>query len=437
MHADGLPGVGFVFTRDDPYVGIDIDDADTNEGIRFDAQAILDRFSTYAERSPSGRGYHLILKCPTPPEKGNKKDDIETYWENHYLTMTGHPLSRFNAITDYTEGYLAWHAEIFGQTMSTVAPHAGTAPRLAVPASGLTPEDRAIIAGCRRMSPEKFAALYNRGDLTEYDGDDSRADLALVGLVVKAGATDPDSIDRIFRSSALMRPKWDDRAGDYRHRTTARALGTVVPGTQTLSGEERLRREVAQLRQQLATAREEKQRNGEMLYLLSRIVSNHSLRNARLVAYALAVKFHSFESRGAERPYPISITEVIEAAGLSRSSGSRLIKTFEEHGIIRRDTTLIPGHVDKVTGEITRPKNMTHLSPVGSAVDFARAAAELDLGSNWGGERPGAFGRPEGVEEDPKRAGPARDGHPQMWLVSITAAPPAPGMRYYRLPRSA
>ena len=57
-------GIGFVFTSDDPYCGIDIDDCrDPNNGqITWAAQQIVNRIGSYAEISPSGTGIKIIAK---------------------------------------------------------------------------------------------------------------------------------------------------------------------------------------------------------------------------------------------------------------------------------------------------------------------------------------------------------------------------------------
>ena len=62
----GLAGVGFVFSADDPFSGVDLDDcleADTGQ-LKPWARQIVDRLASYAEISPSGTGVKIstILK---------------------------------------------------------------------------------------------------------------------------------------------------------------------------------------------------------------------------------------------------------------------------------------------------------------------------------------------------------------------------------------
>ena len=58
-HRDGFSGIGFVFSADDPYCGIDLDDClDAQGRMKAWAKPIVDRLKSvgYGERSPSGHG---------------------------------------------------------------------------------------------------------------------------------------------------------------------------------------------------------------------------------------------------------------------------------------------------------------------------------------------------------------------------------------------
>ena len=86
----GVDGIGFVFTEDDPYVGIDLDGCrDVKTGrIKPRAQKIIDRFDSYTEVSPSGTGIHIIVKGRLPG-KGINTGKIEIYDKGRYFTITG------------------------------------------------------------------------------------------------------------------------------------------------------------------------------------------------------------------------------------------------------------------------------------------------------------------------------------------------------------
>jgi hypothetical protein len=105
----------------------------------------------------------------------------------------------------------------------------GRAPR-----KELTLADEEVIALCRgSKNAPKFEALYDHGDVDAYhNGDDSRADASLLGIMAFY-TQDPEQLERLFSSSALgQREKWQRRY-DYRRLTIEHVLGRL---TETDSG---------------------------------------------------------------------------------------------------------------------------------------------------------------------------------------------------------
>lgn len=85
-------GVGFVFCDDDPFVGIDLDNAVTEDGtIKPWAQKVVDHWSSYTEMSPSGRGLHIIARGSVPSGTRVEMGDglLEVYCTGRYFTVTG------------------------------------------------------------------------------------------------------------------------------------------------------------------------------------------------------------------------------------------------------------------------------------------------------------------------------------------------------------
>jgi primase-polymerase (primpol)-like protein len=71
--------------------------------------------------------------------------------------------------------------------------------------------DNVVIQKCRAAeNAPKFVDLFDHGDTSGNRGDDSAADFALLGIL-KFYTQDPDQLERLMRSSALARPKWDER----------------------------------------------------------------------------------------------------------------------------------------------------------------------------------------------------------------------------------
>ena len=82
--------LGYVFSEDDPYTGIDLDkcrDPETGEIVDW-ATKIIEQFNAYTEISPSGTGLHIIVRGKLPG-KGNRKGKVEMYDRRRYFTMTG------------------------------------------------------------------------------------------------------------------------------------------------------------------------------------------------------------------------------------------------------------------------------------------------------------------------------------------------------------
>ena len=73
---------------------------------------------------------------------------------------------------------------------------------------------------------DKFSALFDRGDLSFYSGAPYRADLALCRMLSFWTGDDSARIDRLFRLSALMREKWDEKHGPetYGSRTIRKVV---------------------------------------------------------------------------------------------------------------------------------------------------------------------------------------------------------------------
>jgi len=87
-------GLGFVLSKEDPFVGIDLDDSlDEQRRCKPWARGIVERFGdTYIEISPSGQGLKIWARGSLPANlPGAKVGDgaIEMYDRARYFTVTG------------------------------------------------------------------------------------------------------------------------------------------------------------------------------------------------------------------------------------------------------------------------------------------------------------------------------------------------------------
>ena len=103
-------GIGFVFSKDDPYVGIDLDNVLDEKGdFKFkDAQDIFEMCNSYTEISPSKKGIHILIKAKLS-EKGarNVEENLprgmcekEMYESGRYFTVTGNQLGETKSINE-------------------------------------------------------------------------------------------------------------------------------------------------------------------------------------------------------------------------------------------------------------------------------------------------------------------------------------------------
>lgn len=105
-------GIGFVL--EPPFVGLDFDQCIGDDGqIKPEVATIIQRLNSYSEKSPSGKGIHLIAKGSIP--KGRKCAVFEIYQRGRYFTMTGNWLERSPlAIEDRHSEILEVYQESFG-----------------------------------------------------------------------------------------------------------------------------------------------------------------------------------------------------------------------------------------------------------------------------------------------------------------------------------
>jgi len=209
-------GVGFVFSTDDPYVGIDLDKCRSRETGETEAWAteIIDQLASYTEISPSGTGYHIIVRGSLPPG-GNRTGNLELYEDSRFFTMTGdHVNETPTTVADRTDELTALHGAYFESQHTQGGTHPQTTDRptqsssaVDTPGNDLTDEDVVERASNAANGP-KFSRLW-KGDTSAYDSH-SEADMALCSILAFWTGGDTAQIDRLLRDSGLYRKKWDE-----------------------------------------------------------------------------------------------------------------------------------------------------------------------------------------------------------------------------------
>ena len=229
-------GLGFVFTSDDPLVGVDLDDCrDPETGdLSADATAIVSDLASFTEVSPSGTGVHVIVRGELPNGR-NRRGSIELYDTARFFTVTGDQLAetpttacvRPDALTaihaeDLTpdESPHPSESESSPQAEQTSLDHTGDRP------GNDLMDDELLERAQQATNGEKFDRLW-RGTTAGYESH-SEADMALCSLLAFWTAGDSTQIDRLFRQSGLLRPKWDEvhfsDGATYGERTIERSV---------------------------------------------------------------------------------------------------------------------------------------------------------------------------------------------------------------------
>lgn len=182
-------GIGFVFTANDPYFVIDLDDTN-GDRVAFERQLkIYQEFDTYSEFSPSGKGIHLIGRGKVI--SGRRRSFIEIYSSQRYITFTGN-IHNPKPIKD-CQDILSQLWEQMGGTVNNIS-YDGNADEPA-------PDNEIITRALNASNGDKFEKLLN-GSWEGLYQSQSEADYAFIDIIAFY-TQNKQQITRIFRSSKL------------------------------------------------------------------------------------------------------------------------------------------------------------------------------------------------------------------------------------------
>jgi hypothetical protein len=210
-------GAGFMFDGNG-IVGIDLDHC-LQDGIideRF--IPIITTLSSYTEISPSGTGLHIFVRCSDKPyNTGRKKEDLEIYSDGRYFTITGVQFPGTpNTIIEYPVECIRSLCDPFLNPIKSQPPINPTTT------TDLSDDDIISIIS-HSNTASKFDRLYYSGSVTDYGNDHSRADMALASILAFY-TRDTFQIERIMRTSGLVREKWDKHKTYLKDMTIQKAI---------------------------------------------------------------------------------------------------------------------------------------------------------------------------------------------------------------------
>ena len=194
----GLAGIGFMFGGG--FIGVDLDHVVDDGEIDADAEKIISRVNSYSEFSPSGTGVHILCRGRLPLG-GRKRGHVEMYDAGRFFTITGNQIPGTpGRIEQRTAELQILHDEVFKKPQENPQRELGA---VHIDDTMLLQKARSAANGA------EFSNLFD-GDFSSYLSQ-SEADLALCSMLAFWTGKDPAAIDRLFRQSKLMRPKWDER----------------------------------------------------------------------------------------------------------------------------------------------------------------------------------------------------------------------------------
>ena len=200
--------------------GIDIDHCYNEDGSLSDlAQDIISTMDAYTELSPSGKGLHIYFTAHnvnfTREKYYIKHGDLEVYIDgqtNRYLTVTGNVV-RLRDIADRSRELQM----VLDKHMTRPSESVSERPEPHTVSLTLSEQEVLEVA----LKDAIFSQLYNGQWQGRYPSQ-SEADSALCCKLAFYTQKDANMIDTIFRSSGLMREKWNRE--DYRNITIRRAI---------------------------------------------------------------------------------------------------------------------------------------------------------------------------------------------------------------------
>jgi hypothetical protein len=196
---NSFDGLGFVFSINDEYCGIDFDECFDVDGAITDplAKEWIERLDSYTEKSVSGTGAHVIVKGVAGA--GLKRGKVEIYDRGRYFTFSGDVGKRREIHRRQKE---------IEDLQQTIAPPQSNIRELKlVRLEQSCPE--IIEKAFKSRTGESVRRLYE-GDIAGY-GSQSEADQALCSKLAFWSGGDPVRLDSMFRGSRLFREKWDER----------------------------------------------------------------------------------------------------------------------------------------------------------------------------------------------------------------------------------
>lgn len=222
-------GIGFVFSRQDNYIGIDIDKCVVDGKTNAFATEIIDTLDSYTEFSPSQKGIHIIIKGSLPQSvlgtgRKNTKHGLEIYSYGRFFTFTGNR-ENSNDVYDRTDELAEVFEQYFDDSDIQGRVNLAEFEKDEIKLSNESLWEKMF----RSKNGDEIRSLYNGSLIND---DHSASDLALCNYLAFWTGKSATRMDAMFRETSLMRDKWDvihfsDTNETYGERTIGKAISST------------------------------------------------------------------------------------------------------------------------------------------------------------------------------------------------------------------
>lgn len=242
-------GIGYVFSKDTHFAGVDIDHCVIDGQANAEAQFIIDSLDSYTELSPSGSGIHIIVRKHegqafqhgvnqrgiTINFKGRilNFEGIEAYTHDRFFTVTGNVYQGRGKIDDRGDEIQELWDSLDEASNRKRKGYATVAvnKKKDVPSRPLS--DLELVDIIARIRKSKQAPMFEKfwsgkwDSLPGYEGkSQSEADQGFMNMLCFWVKGNREAMRQLFSMSALgQREKWINRP-DYQKRTIKTALAS-------------------------------------------------------------------------------------------------------------------------------------------------------------------------------------------------------------------
>ncbi|EZI38315.1 DUF927 domain-containing protein [Staphylococcus haemolyticus] len=202
-------GLGFVLSKDDDYIVLDIDNAiDENGQINSDLALEMTEL-TYCEMSPSGTGLHCFFKGELPEQRKKKRSDldIELYDKARFMTVTGETIGQSEICEE--QEILNNLVERFFKEEQTIETTLTYDPNHKSELS----DEEVINLMMKSKQKDKISDLLE-GNFEKYFDSPSEAVQSLLHYLAFYTGKDKQQMEQIFLTYNNLTDKWDSKRGN-------------------------------------------------------------------------------------------------------------------------------------------------------------------------------------------------------------------------------